>query len=120
VHHLDRPVQVMAELARVVQANARIVVLDFQPTSGLTRVLRLLRPILLRGCRFRGPREVRRMASLLGLSSMCEAVDGHEYACVVTRASRHTAEVVRAAPSASLRRPGSCRPERTMLPPHPL
>ena len=83
VHHLERPVPVLAELARVVRPDARIVVLDYQPTSGLTRVLRLLRPFVGHRCYFRGPGELAALGSRAGMTTTCTAVDGHEYACVL-------------------------------------
>jgi SAM-dependent methyltransferase len=83
VHHLERPAPVLAELARVVRPDARIVVLDYQPTSGLTRVLRLLRPFVGHRCYFRGPGEVAALGSRAGLATTCTVVDGHEYACVL-------------------------------------
>jgi len=81
VHHLDAPAMVLGELVRVLASHAPVIALDYRPTSGLTRLLRLLRPVVLRDCHFRGPEDLARLADLLGLPAACVPLDAHEYAC---------------------------------------
>jgi SAM-dependent methyltransferase len=82
LHHLDAPAAVMRELARALGPDATVVILDYRPESGLSRLLRRLRPIVCTGCHFRGPAELRLLLEAAGLEGTCEAVDAHEYACV--------------------------------------
>ncbi|MBI4199308.1 MAG: methyltransferase domain-containing protein [Chloroflexi bacterium] len=87
LHHLVEPGPVMDELARVLLPDALLVVLDFRPTSPLTRLLCRMRPIVCASCRFRGPEDLRRIAEVFGIVWECGAVDAHEYACVCSQAS---------------------------------
>lgn len=83
VHHLEAPLRVLAELSRVLAGQATVVALDYRPTSGLTRLLRLLRPVALRDCHFRSPEDLARLAAVLGLPASCVPLDAHEYACTL-------------------------------------
>jgi SAM-dependent methyltransferase len=85
VHHLDAPAAVMRELALALGPDATVVILDYRPESGLSRLLRRLRPIVCTGCHFRGPAELWLLMEAAGLHGTCEAVDAHEYACVGAR-----------------------------------
>jgi hypothetical protein len=91
VHHLEAPVRVLAELSRVLAGPARVVVLDYRPTSGLTRALRALKPLVFRDCHFRGPEDLARLAATLGLPASCVPLDAHEYACTLHQAEPRTA-----------------------------
>ena len=85
VHHLDAPAAVMRELAKGLGPDAAVVILDYLPESGLSRLLRRLRPIVCASCHFRGPAELWLLLEAAGLDCTCEAVDAHEYACVGAR-----------------------------------
>jgi ubiquinone/menaquinone biosynthesis C-methylase UbiE len=85
LHHLNAPMAVMRELARALGPDATVVILDYRPESGLSRLLRRLRPIVCTGCHFRGPAELWLLLQAAGLHGTCEAVDAHEYACRGTR-----------------------------------
>ncbi len=85
LHHLDAPVTVMRELARALGPDATVVILDYRPESGLSCLLRGLRPIVCTGCHFRGPAELWLLLEAAGLHGTCEAVDAHEYVCTGTR-----------------------------------
>jgi SAM-dependent methyltransferase len=85
LHHLDAPAATMRELAQALGRDATVVILDYRPESGLSRLLRRLRPIVCTGCHFRGPAEVWLLLEAAGLHGTCEAVDAHEYACTGTR-----------------------------------
>jgi SAM-dependent methyltransferase len=85
LHHLDAPAAVMREVSQALGPDATVVILDYRPESGLSRLLRRLRPIVCTGCHFRGPAELWLLLEAAGLHGTCEAVDAHEYACRGTR-----------------------------------
>jgi SAM-dependent methyltransferase len=85
VHHLDLPTAALRELAQVLGGDAVVVVLDYRPESGLSRLLGTLRPMVCGSCHFHGPGELRLLLEAAGLHGTCEAVDAHEYACTGRR-----------------------------------
>ncbi len=86
VHHLDAAAAALRELAQALGGDAVVVVLDYRPESGLSRLLRRLRPVVCASCNFRGPAELWLLLEAAGLDGTCEPVDAHEYACVGARA----------------------------------
>jgi SAM-dependent methyltransferase len=91
VHHLEAPRRVLAALSRVLASHAAVIVLDYRPSSGLTRLLRVLRPVMLRDCHFRGPEDLARLAGALGLPASCVPLDAHEYVCILGQAEARMA-----------------------------